>query len=240
MVPNTTPPPTVSLAAPGSAVLTEGDSTTLVVNLNAAAPAGGVLVQLDSLQTVPSTTPDNVIYELDYRVTLQDTTATNPACAIAGFSFDSATTPGMLIPRRVVVPFPAGCTSQTLELTTLEDMDGLDETLAFSLVEVEVEDAGYTVTSVPTERSRTLTVTDNEPVVTLGLLGDPLRPGRELGVVTERNYIAVDVLLPATYDLNVSPSVTVNLEVSGDINAADVVTFGAGFTPLTAFELAAH
>ena len=223
---NTTPPPTVSLAAPGGTVLMEGGSgVELVVSLDGVAPEGGVLVQLDSLQTVPLTTPDNVTYGLDYRVLL----ASTAVCDTTDFSFDDAN-PATLGSRLVEVPFPAGCDSQTLTVRALEDVDGLDETLAFSLV----EGAGYTVTSVLNERSRTLTVTDNEPVVTLGPLVDPFVDDQVSGLVTETNYIAVDVLLPATYDLNVSPSVTVNLEVSGDIEAADVVTYGANPTPLTA------
>ena len=59
--------PVVSLEVPGIDTLVEGSGAIeLVVSLDVVAPAGGVLVQLDSLQTVPSATPANVTYELDY------------------------------------------------------------------------------------------------------------------------------------------------------------------------------
>ena len=177
-------PPVVSLEVPGSDTLVEGGSTTtLVVNLNVVAPEGGVQVQLDSEQTVPLATPANVTYGLDYNVTLQASTDT--ACVTNDFNFASAT-PDTRMSRRVVVPFPAGCLSQTLLVRALEDVDGLDETLAFSLV----DGTGYTVTSVSTEASRTLTVTDNEPVVTLLPLRDPSPLVSVENVVAEQNRIA--------------------------------------------------
>ena len=139
--------------------------------------------------------------------------STVPACDTTDFSFDSATA-GTLMSRRVVVPFPAGCTSQTLLVRALEDVDGLDETLTLSLEEGD----SYAVTLIPDGAVRDLTVTDNEPVVMLRPLGDPFVAVR--GVVTELNFIAVDVLLPG-YVVGTTP-VTVNVAVSGDIDEEDV------------------
>ena len=203
--------PVVSLMPGIDTLVEESDAIVLVVSLDAT-PTGLVLVQLDSLQTVPSATPANVTYGLDYSVILA---STDPTCVPTDFSFDSAM-PETLMSRRVVVPFPAGCASQTLMVSAIDDVDGLDETLTFSLVE---EGASYAVTLIPEEAVRTLTVTDNEPVVMLGPLGDPFVTGRNSGFVTERNNLAVDVLLP---DRVAGTSVTVNVAVSGDIDAGDV------------------
>ena len=169
-------------------------------------------------------------YELDYGVSIQASVQASAdlACASNDFSFDGAS-PVTLMSRRVVVPFPAGCTSQTLMVRALEDVDGLDETLAFSLV----DGTGYTVTSVSTETSRTLTVTDNEPVVTLLPLRDPSPDISVEGEVAELNRLAVDALLPEY----VSGTVTVNVTVTGTIDDGDVTpeigTEVASLTQLT-------
>ena len=206
--------PVVSLV-PGSDTLVEGGSAIrLVVSLDVVAPAAGVQVQLDSLQTVPSVTPERVTYGLDYRVRLEFLSSTDLACLPFDFSFDE-TTPDTLMSRRVVVPFPAGCASQTLLVSALEDVDGLDETLTFSLVE---EGDSYAVTLVPDEAVRALTVTDNEPMVTLGVLGDPTVPILR-GVVTELNRLAVEIFFMGPVTV---PPLTVNVAVSGDIDDGDV------------------
>ena len=208
---------------PGIDTLVEGsDAIELVVRLDEA-PETGVLVQLDSLQTVPSATPANVTYGLDYRVSIQDNTATDAACVTTDFSFDSAAEE-TLMSRRVVVPFPAGCASQTLLVSALEDLDGLDETLTFSLAE---QGDSYAVTSTLEEAVRTLTVTDNELVVML----PPLLAEQGvdvIGVTTELSFPRVVILLPG--HVAESTPVTVNIAVSGDIDDGDVSS-GFDFDP---------
>ena len=94
--------PMASLGAPVAGAITEGDTggTTLTVDLDGPAPSTGLSVLIDITQSDPTATPANVTYGLDYGVALEG--------AQAGFSFDSTTTPDMLIVRRVAVPFADG------------------------------------------------------------------------------------------------------------------------------------
>ena len=123
-------------------------------------------VLIDITQTTPSETPPGVNYELDYGVAIVGDAA--------NFSFDNAN-PASLRTRRVAVPFAATEGSRELQLTALEDMDGLSEVLSISLVAVD----GYIVDT--TADSVTLTLADNEPEASLRFVaagGTSIQEGR--------------------------------------------------------------
>ena len=161
------PAPVVRLSTPAANTITEAGtdsagntatgSTTLTVNLGGAAPSA-LNVLVDITQMTPAATPANVTYGLDYGVAISGDQM--------GFSFDSTTTPSTLMTRRVEVPFAAGVMSRTLTITAAEDVDGLSEVLSIRLV----ADNSYRITSENTNvaaAARTLTMTDNEGVLTV-------------------------------------------------------------------------
>ena len=164
--------PNASLGDPAISIITEGGndsggmtangSTTVTVDLNAPAPSSGLIVLVDITQMTPATTSDGVTYELDYGVTIADPQT--------DFSFDADNT-STLRTRRVEVPFASGEQSRELTITALEDVDGLSEVLSIALVD-DSTISGYTVTTADTttkSATRTLIMTDNEPVLVLML-----------------------------------------------------------------------
>ena len=205
--------PRVSLSEPSPATLSEGasgESAMLTVSMVAAA-ASALTVLIDITQTTPSSTPPRVTYGLDYGVAIDGDAA--------GFSFDR-TGPAALRTRRVVVPFAAGQSSRTLELTALEDVDGQSEVLSIRLV----DDDGYFVD--PAARLHSLTLTDNEPVVSLAFVaksGTRIENGR----VTERGPGASQRTISsngAEFDVEVRSTIPiptsfaqVNLVVDSDV-----------------------
>ena len=205
--------PRVSLSEPSPATLSEGasgESAMLTVSMVAAA-ASALTVLIDITQTTPSSTPPRVTYGLDYGVAIDGDAA--------GFSFDR-TGPAALRTRRVVVPFAAGQSSRTLELTALEDVDGLSEVLSIRLV----DDDGYFVD--PAARLHSLTLIDNEPVVSLAFVaksGTLIENGRvtERGPGASRRTVAVN---GAEFDVEVRSTIPiptsfaqVNLVVDSDV-----------------------
>ena len=160
-----TVPLRVSLSELSSATLSEGPddtSATLTVNLTANAPTD-LTVLIDITQTTPSETPPGVTYALDYGVAIVGDAA--------NFSFDSAN-PAALRTRRVVVPFAAGQSSRTLELTALDDVDTLSEDLSIELADSD----DYSIDA--TAAARTLTLEDDDaPTVSLNLISDTLSEG---------------------------------------------------------------
>ena len=163
--------PMASLGAPAADTITEGGtdsdgmtatgSATVTVELDTPAPSTGLSVLIDITQMTPATTPVpvagallgfGVTYAVDYGVAVADPQA--------GFSFDETETNTLKV-RRVVVPFAAGDRTRTLTLTASEDVDGLSEVLSIALV----GGTGYTVTGTASDAMRTLTMTDNEPVL---------------------------------------------------------------------------
>ena len=215
-----TPALEVSLSTPVANAITEGNTagTTLTVDLDAPAPTAGLSVLVDITQMTPATTPANVTYGLDYGVAI-DTDSTS-----TGFTFDSATTPGTLMTRRVEVPFAATDTRRTLTITAAEDMDGLSEVLSIRLV----ADNSYRITSENTNdaaATRTLTMTDNEPVVTLELLTVDTGLGTNI-VDEDARSVTIELTLPSAAPAG---GVTVNLAVSGTADRGDVSARSGSF-----------
>ena len=225
--------PIANLGAPVASAITEGNTTgtTLTVDLDTPAPSAGLSVLIDITQSDPTATPAGVTYGLDYGVAI-DTDSTT-----TGFSFDSATTPDVLMARRVEVPFTAGDMSRTLTLTAIDDVDGMDETLSIALVTTGI--TGYIVTGTASNATHTLTLTDNEPVVAINPLGELVGAT----ALVEGTPINTGVELAIGFPAETSPlssAVTVNLQVSG-ISAGDVNSLenGAGdaLSALTTFPI---
>ena len=205
-----TPPPVASLGAPTPDTITEGDAgNTLTVDLDSPASAGGLSVLVDITESSPASTPGGAAYMLDYGVAIDlDSTTT-------GFTFDNAN-PDTLRTRRVTVPFAAGDTSRTLTITALEDVDGISELLSIALVTGGI--SGYSVTPTTSDATRTLTMTDNEPVAVLFSIALP-----DVDTVVEGVTIVVGPFLRIGFpaETSLESEVTVNYEVSG-ISATDV------------------
>ena len=209
-----TVPSRVSLSEPSSATLSEGSpgvSATLTVSLMAAAPTD-LMVLIDITQTTPSETPPRVTYGLDYSVAIGDDDDAT------GFSFDSAD-PGVLRTRRVVVPFAAGQSSRTLELTALSDTDTLNEDLSIALT---VGD-NYIINATAVARTLML-IDDDAPGVGLRL------PQNRMSLEGETDRGSV-VLLSVALDADAPTGLTVLIDITQTIPSSTPpeVTYGLDY-----------
>ena len=209
------PPSVASLGTPTPDTITEGDAggNTLTIDLDSPASVGGLSVLVDITESSPASTTGGAAYMLDYGV------AIDPDSTTTGFTFDNAN-PDTLRTRRVTVPFAAGDTRRTLTITALEDVDGISELLSIALVTSGI--SGYTITPTTSDATRTLTITDNEPVaVLIGIAILDLDTVIDTVIEGVATLLGPFVQIGFPAETSLESEVTVNYQVSG-ISATDV------------------